>query len=414
MSVDDTNQTGKQASHQAGGQGAVAYNPFSARAMADPAAAHKELREKCPVHMFREHEPHFTTLTKHDDVLAALKNIEVFSSKWGQGPQRKPAIALFNDPPGHTRFRRLVNTSFTPRAAMALEPMITTLVDELVDGMASSPSRSADLHDMLAMPLPVIVIARMLGVPEEMRETFKEWSDSQLQGMNGNDPEREAKARRAMSEYLLNQAEQRREIVRSGGQLPNDIISEMVEASMAESEAISDAEMLSLLVQILVGGNETTTSLITNLLWRLLGDRELWEAVVADPTLVDVAVEESLRFDPPVLGLYRSTTCPVTMSGVEIPAEEKVMVMYASANRDPAVWDDPDTFRLDRDLNQLRRHLGFGFGIHVCPGAALARTEARIALQKLIVAMPNLRLDGEPERIETFLLWGKRTFPVAW
>jgi cytochrome P450 len=414
MSVDDTNQTGKQASHQAGGQGAVAYNPFSARAMADPAAAHKELREKCPVHMFREHEPHFTTLTKHDDVLAALKNIEVFSSKWGQGPQRKPAIALFNDPPGHTRFRRLVNTSFTPRAAMALEPMITTLVDELVDAMASSPSRSADLHDMLAMPLPVIVIARMLGVPEEMRETFKEWSDSQLQGMNGNDPEREAKARRAMSEYLLNQAEQRREIVRSGGQLPNDIISEMVEASMAESEAISDAEMLSLLVQILVGGNETTTSLITNLLWRLLGDRELWEAVVADPTLVDVAVEESLRFDPPVLGLYRSTTCPVTMSGVEIPAEEKVMVMYASANRDPAVWDDPDTFRLDRDLNQLRRHLGFGFGIHVCPGAALARTEARIALQKLIVAMPNLRLDGEPERIETFLLWGKRTFPVAW
>jgi cytochrome P450 len=414
MSVDDTNQTGKQASQQAGGQGAVAYNPFSARAMADPAAAHKELREKCPVHMFREHEPHFTTLTKHDDVLAALKNIEVFSSKWGQGPQRKPAIALFNDPPGHTRFRRLVNTSFTPRAAMALEPMITTLVDELVDAMASSPSRSADLHDMLAMPLPVIVIARMLGVPEEMRETFKEWSDSQLQGMNGNDPEREAKARRAMSEYLLDQAEQRREIVRSGGQLPNDIISEMVEASMAESEAISDAEMLSLLVQILVGGNETTTSLITNLLWRLLGDRELWEAVVADPTLVDVAVEESLRFDPPVLGLYRSTTCPVTMSGVEIPAEEKVMVMYASANRDPAVWDDPDTFRLDRDLNQLRRHLGFGFGIHVCPGAALARTEARIALQKLIVAMPNLRLDGEPERIETFLLWGKRTFPVAW
>jgi cytochrome P450 len=414
MSVDDTNQAGKQADGQANMQGTVAYNPFSARVMADPAAAHKDLREKCPVHMFREHEPHFTTLTKHDDVLAALKNIEVFSSKWGQGPQRKPAIALFNDPPGHTRFRRLVNTSFTPRAAMALEPMITTLVDELVDAMASSPSRSADLHDLLAMPLPVIVIARMLGVPEEMRETFKEWSDSQLQGMNGNDPEREAKARRAMSEYLLNQAEQRREIVRSGGQLPNDIISEMVEASMAESEAISDAEMLSLLVQILVGGNETTTSLITNLLWRLLGDRELWEAVVADPTLVDVAVEESLRFDPPVLGLYRSTTCPVTMSGVEIPAEEKVMVMYASANRDPAVWDDPDTFRLDRDLNQLRRHLGFGFGIHVCPGAALARTEARIALQKLIAAMPSLRLDGEPERIETFLLWGKRTFPVAW
>jgi cytochrome P450 len=364
--------------------------------------------------MFREHEPHFTTLTRHEDVLAALKNVDVFSSKWGQGPQRKPAIALFNDPPGHTRFRRLVNTSFTPRAAMALEPMITALVDELVDGMLANPDRSADLHDALAMPLPVIVIARMLGVPEEMRETFKEWSDSQLQGMNGNDPEREARARRAMSEYLLDQAEKRRAIIRDGGQLPNDIISEMVEASMAESEPISDAEMLSLLVQILVGGNETTTSLITNLMWRLLGQRELWEAVVADPDRIDVAVEESLRFDPPVLGLYRTTNCPVTMSGVEIPEEEKVMVLYASANRDADVWEDPDTFRLDRDLNQLRRHLGFGFGIHVCPGAALARTEARIALNKLVAAVPTLRMTGEPERIETFLLWGKRTFPVAW
>jgi cytochrome P450 len=264
------------------------------------------------------------------------------------------------------------------------------------------------------MPLPVIVIARMLGVPEEMRETFKEWSDSQLQGMNGNDPEREARARRAMSEYLLDQAEKRRAIIRDGGQLPNDIISEMVEASMAESEPISDAEMLSLLVQILVGGNETTTSLITNLMWRLLGQRELWEAVVADPDRIDVAVEESLRFDPPVLGLYRTTNCPVTMSGVEIPEEEKVMVLYASANRDADVWEDPDSFRLDRDLNQLRRHLGFGFGIHVCPGAALARTEARIALNKLVAAVPTLRMTGEPERIETFLLWGKRTFPVAW
>ena len=102
------------------------------------------------------------------------------------------------------------------------------------------------------------------------------------------------------------------------------------------------------------------------------------------------------------------------MSGTVIPQEEKVHVLYASANRDPAVWDDPDTFRLDRDLNRLRQHLSFGFGTHVCPGAALARTEARIALQKLVAAVPTLRLAGEPERIETFLLWGKRTFPVSW
>ena len=392
----------------------VRYNPFSAEVLNDPALAHKELREKCPVHRFEEHEPFFTSLALQEDVFAAVKNVEVFSSQWGQGPQRKPAIALFSDPPNHTHFRRLVNTSFTPRAANALEPMMTTLVDELVEGMLSSASRTGDLHDALAMPLPVVVIARMLGVPEELRDTFKEWSDSQLQGMNGVDPKREQEARRAMSAYLLNEVNVRRQMIAEGVDLPKDLISELVEASHQTERGITDAEMLSMLVQLLVGGNETTTSLITNLVWRLLQNRELWQALVDDPTLVDVAIEESLRFDPPVLGMYRTTTCPVSMSGTVIPADEKVMLLYASANRDPKVWDDPDTFRLDRDLNQLRRHMSFGFGLHVCPGAALARTETRIAVNKLIASVPTLQLDGEPERIETFLLWGKRTMPVRW
>lgn len=392
----------------------VDYNPFAGPDFEDPAAAHKRLRESCPAHRFTGGGFQFVSLTRHEDVLGALKNIETFSSLWGQGPHRKPAIALFNDPPEHTRFRRLINTSFTPRAAMALEPMITALVDELVEEMLAAPSRSGDLHDALAMPLPVIVIARMLGVPEEMRDTFKEWSDSQLQGMNGTDPAREARARKALAEYMLAEADKRRAIAREGGKMPADIISDIVAASLDDERPITDAEMLSLLTQILVGGNETTTSLITNVMWRLLGDRQLWEQVVANPALVDVAVEESLRFDPPVLGLYRTATCPVSMSGTKIEAEEKVHVLYASANRDPDVWEHPDEFRLDRDLNRLRQHLSFGFGTHVCPGAALARTEARIALQKLVAAVPSLRMAGEPERIETFLLWGKRTFPVSW
>ena len=367
----------------------IRYNPFSAEVLADPAAAHKELREKCPVHAFREHQPFFTSLSKHEDVLAALKNIDVFSSQWGQGPGRKPAIALFSDP-------------------------IIALVEELVSVMGSQAGNKADLHDLLAMPLPVIVIARMLGVPEDMRDTFKEWSDAQLQGMNMVDPEREIAARRAMSEYLINEVNIRRDLIAQGSELPNDLISELTQAAMSHDDPLTDAEMLSMLVQILVGGNETTTSLITNLVWRLLEDRTRWNAVVNNPELIDVAIEESLRFDPPVLGLYRTTTCPVTMSETEIPSDEKVMVLYASANRDPAAWEDPDTFRLDRDLNQLRRHLSFGFGLHVCPGAALSRTETRIALRKLIEQFPTLELDGEPERIETFLLWGKRTLPVKW
>jgi len=165
-----------------------------------------------------------------------------------------------------------------------------------------------------------------------------------------------------------------------------------------------------------VGGNETTTSLITNCVWRLLQQRELWDAVCADPArLAEVAVEESLRFDAPVLGLFRTTTTPVELHGVEVPERTKVMMLFASANRDAQAWDDPDSFRLDRDLAQLRRQqLAFGAGVHFCLGAPLARLEAKVALELLATALPGLRLDGEPERIEPFLLWGKRTMPVRW
>jgi cytochrome P450 len=185
--------------------------------------------------------------------------------------------------------------------------------------------------------------------------------------------------------------------------------------SLDEVRPITDAELLSLLVQLLVGGNETTTSLITNLMWRLLGRPELWRAVVADPSLVEVAVEESLRTDPPVLGLYRTTTSAVCVADDAIAADTKVMLLWASANRDESVWQHAEDFRLDRDLTEVRRHsLSFGFGSHVCPGAPLARLEARLVLDALVRRAPTLALAGEPERIEPFFLWGRRRLPVQW
>src|SRR4029079_12763988 len=132
----------------------------------------------------------------------------------------------------------------------------------------------------------------------------------------------------------------------------------------------------------------------------------------AQPELVDVAVEESLRFDPPVLGLFRTTTRPATLHGVELPEVAKVMLLYAAANRDPAAFEDPNTFSLDRDAEELRRrHLSFGYGIHLCVGAALARLEARSAIAQLSPRLPNLRITAPPERITPFLLWGKKTLP---
>jgi len=392
------------------------YDPFGPDVMEDPFPAYAELRATCPVHR-RTEAPPFVTLTRHTDVIDAVRDVATFSSRGGQGPLPSDVIALFDDPPSHTFFRRLVNKAFTPRSVQVRQPMIEELVDELVEAMARTPGRRADLHDALAMPLPMIVIARMLGVAEELGPTFKRWSDAQVAGLGDRNHDEQRRARREMNEYFLAEIARRRAALAAGEPLSDDLVSSLVAASQQEERPITDDELLSLLVQLLVGGNETTTSLVTNLVWRLLQDRSLWEAVVADRSLVEVAVEESLRFDPPVLGLFRTTACPVQVAGEELAAGEKVQLLWASANRDAAIWEDPDRFRLDRDVATLRsRHLSFGFGLHVCPGAPLSRLEARLALEALVRRLPDLRLDpdGSTERIEPFLLWGRRRLDVAW
>ena len=393
----------------------VDYDPFSPEVLADPASAYAELRARCPVHHYTDAELDFYTLAKYDDVMASLRDVETWSSKYGQGPRHQAQGSMQDDAPGHTMFRRMTLKTFTPRAVERMQPSVELLVDELLDAMEADGKTSGDLHDGLACPLPVITIARMLGVAEDMLWTFKTWSDHQVAAMGKGDPVAQAKSRAEMNEYFVGEMERRRQLHAAGQELPDDLVSGLVLAAMDAPRPILDSELLSVLNQLLVGGNETTTSLITNAVIRLLEDRQWWDALHADPDLADVAVEESLRFDAPVLGLFRTSTCPVELHGVEIPPDAKVMLLYASANRDGDVFEDPDTFRLDRDVNELRRkHVAFGFGVHFCLGAPLARMEGRIALRKLAERFPDLRLDGESERIEPFLLFGRRTLPVRW
>ncbi len=388
------------------------YDPFSPETMADPAAAYQRLQAQCPVHRYDGFDPPFWSLSRYDDVIEALRNIRTYSSHYGQGPNMNSSGSMQSDPPQHTFFRRLVQKAFTPRAVADMEPRIEALTAQLIDAFADRGE--GDLHEGLAYPLPTIVIAQMLGVPEEDREQFKHWSDANVAALGSQDPTAYAAERRALSDYLLVQADERRALVAEGRPLPDDLIAALVVAEI-EGRRLTNAELLPLLIQLLVGGNETTTSLITNAIVRLTEEPGRWARLRAEPHLVDVAVEESLRFDPPVLGLFRTTTCPVEVGGRTIEPEAKVMLLYAAANRDPEQWDDPNTFSLDRDLDALRRHhLSFGYGIHVCLGAALARMEARIALTHLSARLPNLRLTGEPERIAPFLLWGKKTMPAAW
>ncbi len=387
----------------------MTWSPFAKEVMEDPANGHRELLDRCPVHRCDAFDPPFYTLSRYEDVERALRDIETFSSQYGQGPRFTDPQGMLCDPPQHTFMRKLVQQAFTPKALDALRQPVAALTDELIDA-ALAGSGEFDFHDDFAFPLPVVIIAGLLGVPADHLEQFKQWSDIQVAAMGAADPSRYAAEQEAFYAYMLDHLRTRRAAIAAGRDVPNDLLSLIAGARWEDGTPIAEADAQSVLMQLLVGGNETTTSLMTNMIWRLLEVPERWRAVVDDPGLVEAAVEESLRYDPPVLGLYRNTTRDVEMHGTTIPANSKVFINYAAANRDPAVFTDPDAFDLRREP---RRHMSFGLGVHFCLGAPMARMEAEIALHALIRRMPGLRLLGAGERIAPFFLWGRRKLPVA-
>ncbi len=379
------------------------YDPLSPATLADPGPGWTPLLRDAPVHLHAGFDPPFYTLSRHADVSAALRDVETFSSHYGQGPRFTVAGGLLSDPPEHTRFRRIVQRAFKPTRIEALRPRAEEIAREL---LAALRGDALELHDDFACPLPVVMIAELLGVPASAREQFKRWSDVMVEAMGMQDPAPLAQEMEALARYLAGAVAEHRARPRGG-----DLIDQLVEASEA-GEGLTDAQVVGVVSQLLVGGNETTTSLITNCVWRLLETPGAWSRLCASPALIPAAIEESLRFDPPVLGLFRTTTREVRLHGVTIPARAKVMLSYAAANRDPAVFQEPDRFRLDRPRSEASEHLSFGLGVHFCLGAALARLEAETALRALAARFPRLALAGPGERIKPFFLWGRRRLPL--
>jgi cytochrome P450 len=400
----------------------VVYDPVSPAVLADPFPAYRELRDRCPVHQATGFTPPFFTLTRYDDVRDGLADHETWSIRYGQTPQYTSPAGLVNDPPEHTPFRQLFSRAFTPQTVERLRAEVEALGNELIDTMAERGA--CDFHDRYAFPLPTIIIARLLGIPTSDLARFKRMSTDLTATYNDPEPTSSAAPRAAFDEYFTAVVESRRRLLAAAGVrdataehvgtvLPDDLVSRLVVADL-DGRRLTNHELCWMLLLLLLGGNETSTALLTNLLWRLLEVPDRWEAVKADPGLIDAAVEESLRFDPPVLGLFRTATRDVVRHGVTIPAKAKVMLCFAAANRDAAEFDDSEHFRLDRRGEVAKHHLSFGFGAHFCPGAALARLEARVTLGLLLERLPDLQLDGTPERIVAFNLWGRRTLPVAW
>ena len=388
----------------------MTWSPFEPDILNDPANGHQALLRDCPVHHCETFDPPFYTLSRYADVEEALRDIDTFSSHYGQGPRFTDPQGMLSDPPQHTHLRRIVQQAFTPKAMAQLRPQIEALTRTLLQD-AKAKRSDFDLHDDYAFPLPVIIIAGMLGVPESDLDRFKHWSDVQVAAMGAADTSQYADTQAEFMGYMLNHLQQRRADLAANVSVPDDLLSLIAGAHYPDGVEVPEADALSMLTQLLVGGNETTTSLITNMLWRLLQDRQRWETVKQQPELIEAAVEESLRFDPPVLGLYRNTRCPVTLHNVDIPQGSKVLMNYAAANRDASVFTQPDQFDLQRER---KRHMSFGLGTHFCLGAPMARMEAEIALAGLIEHTPDLQLLSDGERIPPFFLWGRSKLPVRW
>jgi hypothetical protein len=315
---------------------------------------------------------------------------------------------IHSDPPDHTRIRRIVLKAFTPPAIEALRPQIQSIVDELLDAM--EPRGHAELIEEFAFALPVTVLAAILGVPRSDGPRFRHWADDLLAFQGRNRPAAETLF--TSQAMLIEAREYLAELIAVKRVEPDDSVLSQLVAAEAEGDKLSMDELLSTTVTFLVAGHETTTSLIGNGVLTLMQHSDQWDAIKDDPTLVNKAVEEILRYESPVARQPRLVRQDTELGGHALKAGDVAFQMLGAANRDPAVFDDPDTFDIRRDPN---RHIAFGLGPHFCIGAPLSRAEGQIAFTTLTRRMPNLELAGAPrwdlDKPNSRVL---RELPVRW
>ena len=396
-------------------QSGVAYNPLSAAVARDPYPVYAKLRERSPMHDSRLLNAWL--FTRYRDVDAILRDHRHFSSdprrRRASGRQRASLPSpenmnmLFLDPPDHTRLRALVNKAFTRKAVNALEGRVRGHMEGLLDAVAD-PAAGFDWMEAVANPLPVIVIAEMLGVPPEDRARFRLWSDRRARilepTLTAREREIAEEAAEALDAYFLPIIKARRAAPR------DDIVSALVHAEEA-GDTLTEHEMLMMLRLLLVAGNETTTNLLGNGLLALLRHPDQLASLREDPGLIPAAVEELLRFDSPVQTDFRTAVEDCDVNGFTVRRGSNVVTLIGAANHDPAVFDRPD--RLDVHRREVN-HISFGRGIHHCLGAQLARLEGRIAFEALLERFSSIRLlTGSPVFRNSIVLRGLQSLPVA-
>jgi len=371
----------------------------------DPFPWYERMRHRSPV--LRDEASGVWMVFGFDDVRTALSDHNRFSSDFSRlsGGDRSGlgASVISTDPPRHRQLRGLVTQAFTPKAVEALRPRIEEIVDELLDGVEERGE--LDVVQDLAYPLPVIVIAEMLGIPSADRARFKRWSDDVVAPPSGLDDIELTSAHYEMGAYFVELLNKRR------GDPREDLISALLAAEI-EGERLSEIELVGFCMLLLVAGNETTTNLIANAVLCFDQYPAAEAAVRSNLQLLPSAIEEVLRYRSPVQSMFRVTTEPVELSGTVIPQDQQVVAWIGSANRDPAQFPSADSFQVERSPN---RHLAFGHGIHFCLGAPLARLEARIVLAALFERLGELQVDsGTPlEALPGTIVYGVKSLPVT-
>jgi cytochrome P450 len=393
----------------------VLFNPLLPEFHADPYPFYRRLREKEPVH---RSALGFYVLTRLDDCVAVLRDQrfgreefqQMLSAVYADDSQTPslPRSMLFRDPPDHTRLRALVSQAFTPRVVEGMREHIQGIVDRLLDRVQDAGRM--DIIDDLAYPLPVTVICEMLGVPVGDHASIRGWSADIARSLDAiglpADPvivERGRRSRRALADYFRRLVPERRARPRA------DLLSGLL-AAEEQGDKLTHDEVIAMCLLLFIAGHETTVNLIGNGTLALLRHPEQWRALQANPALVENAVEELLRYDSPVQRTARIAHTDAEVAGQPIARGSMVVTVLGAANRDPAHFVDPDRLDITR---RDPRHIAFGFGIHFCLGAPLARVEGQVALGTLARRMPGLALaEDTQEWRESSVLRGLKRLPV--
>ena len=372
---------------------------------ANPYPTYRALRENEPVKRL-PNGSYF--LTRYDDLVSAYKNTKVFSSdkkkefspKYGASLlyEHHTTSLVFNDPPAHTRVRRLIMGALSPRAIAGMEPDLIRLVDRLLDAIAAkgqAVKSKVDLIDDFAAAIPIEVIGNLLGVPEDEREPLRDWSLAILGALEPViGPDAFARGNNAVKDFLgyLEILVARRRA--KPGNPDRDVLTRLIQGE-DNGERLTEKELLHNCIFLLNAGHETTTNLIGNGLVALLRHPAEKQRLIENPALIKTAVEEMLRFESSNQLGNRMTVEPFELGGVALPSGTPVTLCIGAANRDPAQFTDPEGLDIGRTPN---RHLAFGTGAHQCAGMALARLEGAVAISRFLARFPNYALGGEPVR----------------